>query len=121
MEGHRKDQCPLLKSKLKHHLPSHSPAVLCSAVSDKIPVCVEPDDDSCTEPFIADAVLSLVGSDKRVPIKLLRDTGAKHSFILESVLPFSPELETGDFILRLDSCAASFYCAGLWQCKVASV
>lgn len=43
--------------------------------------------------------MSLVGSDTSVPIKLLRDTGAQHSFVLESVLPFSGESATGDFIL----------------------
>lgn len=102
VEGHWKVQCPLLKSKVKHHLPSHAPAMLCSAVSDKVPVCVNPSeglDVSVKTPFIADAVMSLVGSDKHVPIEQLRDTGAKHSFILESVLLFSSEMETGDFIL----------------------
>lgn len=32
-------------------------------------------------------------------IKVLRDTGARHSFILDSVLPFSSATETGDFVL----------------------
>lgn len=48
--------------------------------------CVYPDEDSDFEPFIADAIVSLVGYYKRFPIKLLRDTGAKHSFVLRSVL-----------------------------------
>lgn len=43
--------------------------------------------------------MSLVGSDKHIPVILLRDTGAKHSFILELVLPCLPESETGNFIL----------------------
>lgn len=30
---------------------------------------------------------------------LLRDTGAKHSFFVESVLPFSPATETEVFVL----------------------
>lgn len=34
--------------------------------------------DSDFEPFIVDAFVSLAGSDKKVPIKLLRDTGGKH-------------------------------------------
>ena len=34
------------------------------------------------KPLITDAVVSLVGSDKRVPIKLFRDTSAKHLFII---------------------------------------
>ena len=41
------------------------------------------------------AFVSLVGSERRVPIKLLHDTGAQHSFIVELVLPlFLP-----DFVL----------------------
>ena len=60
---------------------------------------VDPGNDNDFKPFIADAVVSLVGSEKRVPIKLLRDTGAKHSFIVASVLPFSSASETGDFVL----------------------
>lgn len=51
--------------------------------------------ESDFEPFVADAVVSLAGSGKKVPIKILRDTGAKHSFIVESVLPVSHESEMG--------------------------
>lgn len=64
-ERHWKDQCPLLNSKVQYHLPLHAPAMLCSTVSDKI--CVDADVGSGFEPFIADAAVSLVGSDKRVP------------------------------------------------------
>lgn len=30
---------------------------------------------------------------------MLRDTGAQHSFIVQSVLPFSPDTQSGDFIV----------------------
>lgn len=60
-------------------------------VSGMKPVCVDPDEESGSEPFIADAVVSLVGSDKRVLIELLGNKGVKW--------PFSLETETGDFIL----------------------
>lgn len=51
------------------------------------------------EHFITDAVVSLFGSTEHVQIQVLRDTGAQHSFILGSVLPFSSLSDTWDFIL----------------------
>lgn len=47
--------------------------------STKTPVCVDPEADTDFEPFITDAFVSLVGGEKRVAIKLLRDTGTKNS------------------------------------------
>ncbi len=35
--------------------------------------------------FIADGHVSLVESNKEIPIRILRDTGAVDSFILESI------------------------------------
>lgn len=43
--------------------------------------------------------MSLGDGDKRVPIKILRDTGSVDSFIWESVFPFSSVSDTGDSIL----------------------
>ena len=43
--------------------------------------------------------MSLVGSDIKVPIKILRDTGAYDSYIVGSVLPLSEEINTGDRVL----------------------
>lgn len=51
--------------------------------------------------FISDGCVSLMGSSVQVPIKILRDTGALDSFILESVLPFSPETDTGGCVITL--------------------
>ncbi|KAK0130945.1 hypothetical protein N1851_034377 [Merluccius polli] len=34
-----------------------------------------------------------------VPVKILRDTGSLDSFVCKSVLPFSSETDTGDFVL----------------------
>ena len=39
------------------------------------------------------------GSQNKVPVKILRDTGAKDSFILSSVLNFSQDSDTGDCLL----------------------
>ena len=50
-------------------------------------------------PFITSAVMSLVGSDERVPIRLLWDMGVKHSFILRSVLLFLFVMELGAYIV----------------------
>lgn len=49
--------------------------------------------------FISDGVVSLVDGNQEVPIKILRDTGALDSFILESVLPFSKESDSGSCIM----------------------
>ena len=34
-----------------------------------------------------------------MPVKILRDTGAFDSYIVSSVLPFSQETDTGDYVL----------------------
>lgn len=49
--------------------------------------------------FISDGFVSWVGNAHRVPVKILRDTGASESFICASVLPFSPVSDTGKFVL----------------------
>uniref|UniRef100_A0A8C1RHP2 Gypsy retrotransposon integrase-like protein 1 n=1 Tax=Cyprinus carpio TaxID=7962 RepID=A0A8C1RHP2_CYPCA len=51
-------------------------------------------------PFITDGFVSLVGSSVKVPVKILRDTGACESFLLESVLPLSSESSTGNVLVR---------------------
>lgn len=38
-------------------------------------------------PFITDGFVSLVGAEDRVPVQILRDTGASETFILESAIP----------------------------------
>ncbi len=45
--------------------------------------------------------MSLAESNKEIPIRILRDTGAVDSFILESILPFSLQSDTGDSKLVL--------------------
>ena len=44
-------------------------------------------------------VLCLLGSKDLVPVKILRDTGAAEAFVLESVLPFSAETDSGNSVL----------------------
>jgi len=46
-------------------------------------------------PFVSSGFVSLEGRNKKVPVNILRDSGALDSFILESVLPFSSDSDTG--------------------------
>ncbi|KAK0137943.1 hypothetical protein N1851_025819 [Merluccius polli] len=50
-------------------------------------------------PFITEGFVSMVGDACRVPVKILRDTGASESFICQSALPFSSISDTGSFVL----------------------
>ena len=50
-------------------------------------------------PFVSKGFVCLEGSKERVPIKVLRDTGATQSLILDSVLPFSDQSSTGVSVL----------------------
>ena len=96
-EGHWKDQCPLLKR--KNGAPSTAPVMLCASAQEEKVVEVDASDKSGFEPFIIDAQVSLVGSAEIVNIRVLRDTGARHSFIVQSVLPFSADTQCGDYIV----------------------
>lgn len=73
----------LRRSRNKYKL--FSPALTCSNVPRLKPVCADPGIENGFEPFIADVGVSLDGSKERVPIRDLRDTGAKQSFTVESV------------------------------------
>ncbi len=50
-------------------------------------------------PFVTEGLVTLVGDEEEDPIKILRDTGAIDSFILESILPFSPQSYIGENVL----------------------
>lgn len=87
------DKCLLLKSKVKHQLPWQAPAMLCSTVSTKKPLCVDQNKGSATMSDLRQFVL----------IQSLK----------ESVLPFSSEPEMRGLYTDeedgngLDSCATS--------------
>lgn len=49
-------------------------------------------------PFLSKGFVSLVGSQEKIPVVMLRDTAPFDSFILESTLPFSEQTDTGSFI-----------------------
>ena len=50
-------------------------------------------------PFVTQGYVSLIGSDQKVPLRILRDTGASESFVLQSILPFSQKSDTGTCVL----------------------
>ena len=50
-------------------------------------------------PFVFKGIVYLEGSEKKVPIDVLRDTGATESLILDSVLPFSDKSSAGVSVL----------------------
>ena len=50
-------------------------------------------------PFISTGKVSLPDSSEKVPVMILRDTGAAQSLILEGILPFSMESATGEELM----------------------
>ncbi|XP_024908484.1 uncharacterized protein LOC103397242 [Cynoglossus semilaevis] len=105
-KGHWKNDCPVLKRKSKFLGNAQvKPAALAASAQKKIQIhssndlcpVAESNEDDDFSAFISDGYVSLCG--EKVPIKILRDTGAKHSFICESVLPFSSYSDTRNFIL----------------------
>ena len=50
-------------------------------------------------PFITEGFVSMMGDDRIVPVKILRDTGSSESFICQSSLPYSSLSDTGSRVL----------------------
>lgn len=99
-KGHWKADCPGLSKHRGGH-PNVKPAAAavpvvtgCASVG-----CSEPDVLEAYAPFIRSGFVSLGGSDVKVPVTILRDTGAYDSYMIESVLPLSVETDSGDRIL----------------------
>lgn len=99
--GHLIATCPALKCKVSRKAsPSKSVAlierqVLSPELNVSLNSVVEP-----TLPFICDGVVSLSEDESDVThIRILRDTGAAQSFILESVLPFFEQSSCGSNVL----------------------
>ncbi len=106
-KGHWKNKCPVLKSKSKGgKAPCVKPAVLVAPELDPInlseegfPTAVNSIKDGDYAPFITYGHVSFVGKETKVPVTILRDTGASESFILKDVLPFSFLSDTGTSVL----------------------
>ena len=86
--GHSKWSCPVLKARSKERFSVVKPDML--AASPKFSVdSLDTGLNSNYSPFISKGFVFLKDSGELIPVKILRDTGASESFILESVLPFS--------------------------------
>ncbi|KAK0140312.1 hypothetical protein N1851_022787 [Merluccius polli] len=85
--GHLIANCSLRKRREATRAGSPSPTGLCPLV---VTSGVREGPDPTYAPFMLDGYVSL-GSDRKCPVRILRDTGAAKSFILSDVLPFSEE------------------------------
>lgn len=79
----------LLEEKAKRDVKVPKPAAFGALASNTVETCVKEKVDadclSVFSPFLTEGYVSLVGSNEEVPVKILRDTGAMDSFILESI------------------------------------
>ncbi|XP_026112910.1 uncharacterized protein LOC113091546 isoform X1 [Carassius auratus] len=99
--GHLIANCPVLKKK------SHTKTVgLISVDSSSKFDCITPESDCDAHliktgygPFLHCGTVFIPSLCKPVPVRILRDTGASLSFILEGVLPLSQETTTGSVAL----------------------
>ncbi|KAL2095743.1 hypothetical protein ACEWY4_007891 [Coilia grayii] len=127
--GHWKKECPLLQGKGRGRTAPAKPvgaasskpvrAVSATGVEDASKfeemltssVCsvsagvsadvsvMETDHNEGYGPFITTGFVSVVGSQQKVPVKILRDTGASESFIKQHVLPVNEQSDTHSCIL----------------------
>ncbi len=109
--GHKISDCLILKKKERLSKPVAlvftSPFTIdtrdekdrhLSSSSDKsVDQCITSSVDYT--PFITGGNVSLPGSNETVPVRLLRDTGAAQSFLLEGILPLTSETATGTHVL----------------------
>uniref|UniRef100_A0A674APU8 SCAN box domain-containing protein n=1 Tax=Salmo trutta TaxID=8032 RepID=A0A674APU8_SALTR len=108
--GHWKNECPVLRSRGKistcANVKSRPTALAASVPHQFTPETlsqaqghVKVHIDPGYLPFVTEGFVSMLGSKNLVPVKILRDTGASESFVLESVLPFSAESDSGNSVL----------------------
>ena len=83
--GHSKWTCPVLKVKSKERFFEVKPNILAVSPSDLNVDSLHTGVNSNYTLFISSGFVSLKDSDDLIPVKILRDTGASESFILESV------------------------------------
>ena len=84
--GHWKAECPVLKSRVNHSgwkkvkpAALSAPVMKVLVVSEELCDSVKPETEKYSgfEAFESDRFVSLTGSDNKVAVKILRDTGAK--------------------------------------------
>ena len=97
--GHIMSECRALEKKNKK---TTSNALVVSSLSPPINAKSEFEAEDFPKeylPFLSQGFVSFVGSSDEVPIVVLRDTGASQSLMLESVLPFGCQSDTGMTVL----------------------
>uniref|UniRef100_A0A667WFT4 SCAN box domain-containing protein n=1 Tax=Myripristis murdjan TaxID=586833 RepID=A0A667WFT4_9TELE len=110
-KGHWKKECTLLKERNKpsqvksaglaapiHTLTTGDASELVVPFEMQVKPTDISDIDSGYAPFMSDGFVTLIGSDMKVPVRILRDSGALHSFVREAILPFSPSTDTGSCV-----------------------
>ncbi|XP_076745575.1 uncharacterized protein LOC112435382 [Maylandia zebra] len=102
-QGHLIAVCPALKRKeMTREGTSPSPINLLQTNSPTWGEVMAPEIDKVDKefkPFVSNGFVSLIGEDRRTPVRILRDTGAKQSLIREGVLPFSAQSCCGADVL----------------------
>ena len=89
-------ECWVLQRKEKKN-PTANPVATISNTSSSTNSSVSVQDSY--NPFISSGFLSIQENDTPIPIKILRDTWASQSLLVEGVLPLSDESATGDHVL----------------------
>lgn len=103
--GHWKAECPALQFRSRGAKPNvkpvaaAAPVVTGSVLEMFTPTLCEDELLAAFAPFIRDGFVSMVGSDTKIPVKILRDMAAFDSYIVDSVLPLSADSDTGELIL----------------------
>ena len=95
--GHIISECWELEKKKTRSNPV---SIICtkqqsSAASKQVNTLVEAETEN---PFISEGYISLINGHG-VPIRILRDTGATQSLLVEGILPLSEDTATGDQVL----------------------
>ena len=117
LSGHWKRECPALEGRDKNAGVKGKPAGLAATlpgagdvnqmITTEVPVLSTPDKSFL--PYLSEGHVSMVSGGEKVPVTILRDTGALDSFILSSALPFSEESQTGSFLPVLGMEMAVFH------------
>ncbi|XP_030229035.1 uncharacterized protein si:ch73-60h1.1 isoform X1 [Gadus morhua] len=102
--GHWKIDCPALLARRKSRFTEMNREVKDVGCVASIPAAHLDDEPKGTTmsnyaPFITEGFVSMMGDDRIVPVKILRDTGSSESFICQSSLPFSSLSDTGSCVL----------------------
>ena len=103
-KGHWKADCAVLKAKTRRVKANVRLVAFAAPVKDCVSELLTP--HTCESqvlesyaPFIRGGSVSLVGSNVEVPIKILRDTGAYNSYIVDTILAFSVDTFTDGLVL----------------------